>query len=355
MSRHHHAERLERLWYGRAESLPCHIGVPLVMASLCWRMGVAIRQRLARPQNMGLPTIGVSSLTVGGSGKTPLVRWLAEALLGIGYRPAIISRGYGGSLAGPLLMDIQRHTARLAGDEPVLLSSQLPSEIPVVVSKDRVAGCEFVAQNLNADVLILDDALMQFSIIRDAELLVLGASDLLGNGRCLPAGPLRRPSSALREATALLVISEGGSREGADVVLRSLDTPCFLGKTVAKRLIHPDGEFLPPTFLKGKHVLAWSGIARPWRFEELLGILGANVTEFLAFPDHHRYSGADVVALEKRRGDKQVMPITTAKDATRWPDGVSWRPYVLDIELEIDDPDSLLSLLSSKLKGVSIV
>ena len=267
------------LWYGPRHPLT------VALAPLGWiYCGVARLRRhgyrrgwfaVRRP---GVPVVVVGNLTVGGTGKTPLVLQIAELALARGWHPAILLRGYGGRAR-----DWPRQVAADAdpaavGDEAVLLARR--GLCPVVAGPDRGAAAELAVDRLGCDLILCDDGLQHYRLARDLEIAVVDGVRGLGNGRCLPAGPLREPAARL--ASVDLVIANGGSGPGHRFEL----VPGAAWSLADPRRRRPLGQF------SGERVTAVAGIGNPGRFFAMLRGLGIAVTE-RPYPDHHPYSAAD--------------------------------------------------------------
>lgn len=212
----------------------------------------AYRQGWWRSVRMPVPVIVVGNITAGGSGKTPLVIWLAEWLQANGWRPGIVSRGYGGLAAHwpqPVRADSD---PRLVGDEPVLTVQR--TACPMMVGPDRVAAARALLQEHDCNIIISDDGMQHYCLQRDIEIAVLDGSRRLGNGFCLPAGPLREPASRLAEVD--LRVANGVAKECEQQML--------LQPQVVQRLHDGDSQSLE--FFRGQTVHAVAGIGNPARF-----------------------------------------------------------------------------------------
>jgi len=288
-------QRLEGIWYGRSPA-----SLPLVPFGWLFRALVGVRRLafrvgLLRSVQLPVPVIVVGNITVGGSGKTPLVVWLAERLTGAGMRPGIISRGYGGVAGkGPRRVAADSDPMQV-GDEPLLLARR--TGCPVWVAPDRVAaGREAVAAG--CDVIIADDGMQHYRLARRIEIAVLDGDRGLGNGRLLPAGPLREPASRLRQVD--FIVNNGAGR-GDEVPMR-------LAASTAHRL--DDAEVRLLSSFQGQSVHAVAGIGHPLRFFRTLRERGVEGIPH-PFPDHHRFQAAD---LEFGDGAPVLM---TEKDAVK--------------------------------------
>lgn len=249
------------------------------------------------------PVLCVGNFTLGGAGKTPTALALAELARGLGAAPAFLTRGYGGSLAGPVRVDPDRHDASRTGDEPLLLARAAPT----ILARDRPAGARLAAAG-GADLVIMDDGLQNPNLTKDLSLAVVDGASGIGNGLPFPAGPLRVPLiRQWRHVHAIVLIGDGeaGERVAAEAARRGL--PVHRGRLV------PGGDFT------GRRVLAFAGIGRPEKFFASLREAGAEIAGARAFPDHHAYTQRDLsgLAAEARRLGAALM--TTQKDRVRLP------------------------------------
>jgi tetraacyldisaccharide 4'-kinase len=268
---------LEARWYGGRKP-------NLVLRALSGLYGTVVRlRRIAyrrgwlRVHRVGVPVIVVGNITVGGSGKTPLVIALVEHLRAQGWKPGVVSRGYGRSSRG--LRDVRAETLPdEGGDEPVLIARRCG--VPVVVDVDRVAASRRVVE-LGSDIVIADDGLQHYRLHRDLEIESIDGARRYGNSRLLPAGPLRE-SVARAAACGLHVVSGGDAGTGE-----------WLLRLVGDTLIGKDGRSQPLEALRGRRVHAVAGIGHPRRFFARLRIQGLEPIEH-AFVDHHPYSPQDL-------------------------------------------------------------
>lgn len=318
---------LDRLWYGRHP-------LAFALAPLGWLfcLGAGLRRWLyasgmRRAERLAVPVVVVGNVTVGGTGKTPLVVWIARFLRDQGFRPGVIARGYrGSSRRWPLLVDPGSDPA-LVGDEPVVLARG--AGCPVAAGPDRVAAARAVIQAGGCDVVVSDDGLQALALARTAEIAVVDGERRFGNGRCLPAGPLRERPSRLRGVD--LVVARGRSQPGE-----------FAMGYCAGRLRSVADEHLEvdPAAFAGQSVHAVAGIGNPGAFFRLLRTLGLTPIEH-PFPDHHRYAASD---LQFADGLPVLM---TEKDAVKCRTLVPDRSWYLPVEavLEPRFGERLLALL----------
>lgn len=277
-----------------------------LLAPLAAVYGAIAARRLAQTgREVGIPVLCVGNLTLGGAGKTPTAMAIARMLIAAGAKPFILTRGYGGRLAGPVQVDASGHTARDVGDEPLLLARVAPT----IVARDRVAGAK-AARAAGANVIVMDDGFQNPSLVKHLPLLVVDARQGIGNGRIFPAGPLRAPLDAqLKRAHALVVVGEDTGATGliADASERGL--PVFHGRLV------PD-QAVTAGIADGK-VLAFAGIGDPEKFFATLSASGIEASIKLRFPDHHRYTAAEAEALLKEAERQGLALVTTEKDLVR--------------------------------------
>ncbi len=297
----------------------------------------ARRLRAKTPFDPGIPVICVGNLNAGGTGKTPTVIALIQRLTEGGHRPHVLSRGYGGSLTGPVEVNPARHRAADVGDEPLLLAAFAPTW----VAKDRVQGAQ-AAVVAGASVLILDDGFQDPSVKKTRSLIVVDAARGFGNGLCLPAGPLREPV-----ATGL---------ERADLVL-SLGPPDsqrdFL-RTWGERLTvtHLAGDLAPlETGMDwaGLNTFAFAGIGHPEKFFATLRALGANLIRAEALSDHQPLSDALMKRLEADAQAAGGQLVTTEKDAVRLSDDFRAKVLTLPVRLAVEDWGVIDGLLPAPL------
>ncbi|HTC19124.1 MAG TPA: tetraacyldisaccharide 4'-kinase [Stellaceae bacterium] len=293
---------------------------------------VAARFAHAKPVRAGVPVICVGNLTLGGAGKTPIAIALAKRLAARGIEFHFLSRGYGGRFRGPLLVDAARHDARDVGDEALLLARVAPCW----VARDRPAGARAAVKS-GAQAILMDDGLQNPSLAKDWSLLVLDGGYGLGNGRVLPAGPLREQAArGLARADAVVIMGEDET---------GLAGLCA-GKTVLSARLAP----VDPAKFRDRAVVAFAGIGRPEKFFRSAEEAGARLVIRRAFADHHRYHASELHQLMLlARGTKAAL-LTTEKDWVRLP--LAWRAQVdfLPVEVEWREPATLDTLLDSVLK-----
>lgn len=311
------------------------------------------RQNVLSTRQLPVPVISVGNLSVGGTGKTPIVRWLAEFYSEAGFRPAILTRGYGGDESPEpqrVPVDRRRQSAARFGDEPCALASALP-QMPVIAGTDRARSGEFAIETEGANVLFLDDGFQHLRLHRDLNICVVGEGGIPASERVLPAGPLREPRSALARADLFWVnLPEGGDT----AVLESIEREVAEGRPVVGSIREPssltkfttEGGRVPLRLetLQGEKAVLLSGIANPERFRRTAEACGAEVLQHFQCADHHFFSPKEIRdALLSVLSHKTHWLVTTEKDATRLDDlfRMGWRPpqeitlAVIDIRVRV--------------------
>ncbi len=294
----------------------------------------ARRRRRSRSERLAVPVIVVGNITVGGAGKTPLTLWIAAQLLAHGWRPGIVSRGYGGRSTVPSPVGADAAAVDV-GDEPVLLARR--SGLPVWVGRDRVAaGRALLATHPEVDVILCDDGLQHYRLARDVELAVFDGRGI-GNGWRLPAGPLREPLERLAGVDA--VICNGSPDERLPTVLPRFAMRLRAGDFY--RLGDPQQRCAAADFA-GRTLYALAGIGDPERFFRTLEDLGLVFARH-PFPDHHAYRAPDLAF-----AGSGVL-LMTEKDAVKCAGLTAGETWVLPVEAELSP--ALIDLILEKLRG----
>ena len=327
------ARFLQRQW---RSFTPWH----LILVPLSWLFAAAsalrrlfYRLHLLRSRRLPVPVIVIGNISVGGTGKTPLVIWLAEQLLERGWHPGIISRGYGGQ-ASSTQQVASGSDPETAGDEPVLLAQSLPC--PVWIGRNRpAAGLALLAAYPATDVIISDDGLQHLALARHCEIAVVDAARGFGNGRLLPAGPLREPVKRLHDVDAV-VVNQTNAVAPVFPVGYPYHTMHFVGETF-RNLKSPEKSALAADFY-GQTLHAVAGIGHPQRFFDQLAALGLSCIAH-AFPDHHKYLAHEL--------NFPGIIIMTEKDAVKCQAIATEKMWVLPVRAELG-PD-LMPLILAKL------
>ncbi|GAA3841671.1 tetraacyldisaccharide 4'-kinase [[Pseudomonas] carboxydohydrogena] len=314
----------------------------LLLAPIAAIYGAVTGARMARQgARAAVPVICVGNYHLGGAGKTPTTLRLAEMLRALGETPFVVSRGYGGSLAGPVR--VSDHSAAEVGDEPKMMARH----VPVIVARDRVAGAE-LARGEGASVVLLDDGFQNPALEKDASVVVIDAARGLGNGRVFPAGPLRAPlAGQIARTNALIVIGEGNAANDVaqGVVQR--------GGLVLRASFVPDESVV--VRLRNKRVLAFAGIGDPARFFATLRAHGIEVVSQRAFADHHPFTADDIDALTREAGADALTLVTTEKDLARLEGDPALAAYAarivpFPVTLRIEDEGALEDFLKERLR-----
>ncbi len=310
----------------------------LAPAAACYGT-VAARRMKRQGERAAVPVLCVGNFTHGGAGKTPTAMWLAKMLQEAGEQPFCLSRGYGGSLAGPRRVDAKTDAAAMVGDEALLLACMAPT----IVARDRVAGAR-AAQAAGAGVIVMDDGLQNASLAKDFTLAVIDARRGIGNACVFPAGPLRAPLKAqLACADALLAIGDG---DGARAFAAS-GLPVFHGRLQA--------DPAAVAALKARQVLAFAGIGDPDKFFATAAEAGIAVAERQPFPDHHRFSAEEAADLIMRAEHDGLALLTTEKDRARMAgepllSALAEKSHVLPVTLVVQEAEALRKLVLAKLR-----
>ncbi len=314
-----------------------------LLAPLGWAYGTVTAQRMSRGGvRAAVPVFCVGNFVAGGAGKTPTAIAIAHRLQAQGEKPVFLSRGYGGKARrGPVRVDAARHTAEDVGDEALLLARVAPT----IVGADRVASAALAAKT-GASVVILDDGLQNPSLVHDLRLAVVDGMAGIGNGLCLPAGPLRAPlEGQLACVSAVLFAGEGAA--ALHDTFRASKKPVLTARFVAPKEMASQ--------FAGQKVVAFAGIGLPEKFKATLLDCGAAIAGWRSFPDHHVYSAEELRHLQAEAAERKTMLVTTEKDFVRIApllaalDPALPQPLALPVSLVFDDTQTLDDLLMKAL------
>jgi tetraacyldisaccharide 4'-kinase len=291
-----------------------------------YEVATALKRMKVKPVTLPIPVICIGNVTAGGAGKTPVALYFGKELKAKGVKAFYLTRGYGGALPGPVLVNPQKHTAQQVGDEPLLLAEILPT----VKCADRLAGAQ-LALKKGAEVIIMDDGFQNFSLQKTLSVLVIDGRTAFGNGLVLPAGPLReRPEQALNRSHLVVIVNRT-----TRVPPMPKDKPIFAATTFMR----------DAALYKGKSVFAFCGLAYPDKFFEMLSANGVKLAGTMAFPDHHPYTEAEINKLIVQAVAQKAVLVTTAKDIVRVPQALRDCMAVIELGLDMDNERGLDSIL----------
>lgn len=304
---------------------------------------VAARRLQAKGRSVGVPVICLGNLTVGGAGKTPAALAVARLLLAARERPFFLSRGYGGRLSGPVRVDPAVHSAAAVGDEPLLLARLAPT----IVAHDRLAGAN-EARRGGASVIVMDDGFQNPTIAKELAIVLVDGRRGIGNGRTIPAGPLRAPLEAqIARAQALVLVGPPAGLAAIEERARRYNAAIFHGR------LEPEASIVAA--LGDRKVLAFAGIGDPEKFFATLTQAGVAVAERASFPDHHRYTAAEAQALIARADAAGLVLITTEKDLARLAGepqlaALAARTSALPVRLVIEEAEAFRDMILNAVK-----
>jgi len=302
-----------------------------------WVSGrIALARMGAKGGTIDAPVICVGNPTVGGTGKTPVAIALLDMLHQRGARPFALLRGHGGSARAPVVVERRRDGASFVGDEALLLASHART---VVSGSDRLLGAR-LAREEGATHIVMDDGFQNATLHKDAALLVLDGRGGIGNGRVLPAGPLRAPlAPQLARADALMVVGDGprGDALAAEAAAAGL-------RVLRGRLV-PDPAAVDA--LRGRSLYAFAGIGKPEKFFATLRAQGLEVQATRAFPDHHPYRPDEIARLAEAAAGQSARLVTTEKDMVRLEDAAfaDWRDAIATLPVRLETDEAALANL----------
>jgi tetraacyldisaccharide 4'-kinase len=325
---------------------PTAAALALWPVSRIWGAAAAWRMAKAGGYRAPVAVVCIGNFVVGGAGKTPTAIALARMARGRGLRPGLLASGYGGAATAPILVDPATSTADQVGDEALLLAAVAPT----VVSRDRAAGAKRLVEE-NVDIIIMDDGFQNPSLIHDLAIVAVDAAMGVGNGRVIPAGPLRAPlKPQITRADALLVIGNG---EAADPLVRAA---ARAGTATLRARIKPTRV----KEWRKEPILAFAGIGHPEKFFATLKDTHAPVARTLSFPDHYSYGEADAVKLLEMADTEKLRLVTTEKDMVR----LAGKPGALaklreriepfHVILEFDNPVAVSEMLDEAVRKAAL-
>jgi len=319
--------RAPSFWYRQS-------AISTLLAPLGWIWAAGARRRAAKlPLHRSpIPVICVGNVTVGGAGKTPISLSIAQLIPGAHF----LSKGYGGTEAGPLRVEPHRHTYQQVGDEPLLLAEIAPCW----VAANRIEGAEAAAA-AGASCLVMDDGFQDPSLEKDISILVVDGASGFGNGHCVPAGPLREPvEQGLKRADVVVILGE----DKHDIAARVGPKP------VLRAWLEPEAE---ASVLAGRKVVAFAGIGRPAKFFHTLDTLGAHLVEAYAFPDHYPFHPQEIHELQAAAQNHHAFLVTTGKDFVRVPVGQREHIGVVQMDVAWESEKALMDALAPALGNLA--
>ncbi len=286
----------------------------------------------ANPKYLGIPVISIGNITLGGTGKTPIAIEIANIFEKIWGKPAIVSRGYGGSLINATKVT-PNLSAKDVGDEPLMLSRYHD----VFISKNRIEAAE-LALNNGAKAIILDDAHQNPFLKKHISFVVIDGAIGFGNGQICPAGPLREsPENGLKRADAIIWV---GDKTLLNEELENNQKPIFFANIIAKKKYDLEDSFL-----------AFCGIGRPQKFHDTLKENNVKIIDLIPFPDHHFYSEKELKMIDERAKIENCKIITTEKDFVRLPKWFQEKCETFEIIIDFEDKNKLEDFIQQKLKS----
>ena len=314
--------------------------VILFPVSYIWRFGHYAQQKILNTKETEIPVICVGNLTVGGSGKTPVVITLCRFLSGIGKSTSILTRGFGGKEKGPIFVSTNLHQSLDVGDEPLMMAHSLD----VCVSRNRPLGANHILDKKKYDCIVMDDGLQNPTLKKDLNIAVFDGKFGIGNGFLLPAGPMRQKLEVGIQNIDL-VIFNGKDETGLGQKIPP-HIPIFTGE------LQPDEEIVEK--MKNRRVYGFAGIGNPSRFFKTLNNIGTDLVGEAHFADHHPYTDADLTQLYEEAMQSGAELVTTQKDWMRLP--ADWRDRVLTVPVRIhftaDDTIKIVSFLETIFENV---
>jgi tetraacyldisaccharide 4'-kinase len=338
-----------RVWRGEAGYEKWLLYPLLYPLSLVYRLCLNLREYMyskgkMKMKEVPIPVISVGNITLGGTGKTPVVERLSMKLKALGFNPGIATRGYKRKRKGTFVVDIEKDTAQEVGDEAFMLARK--TKLPVLVGVDRAEAIEHGMKSFRIDVALLDDGFQSKSIKKDMEILVLSGSDGKTDN-LFPLGPYREPSAEIKRADVILT---NKGMLGSQTMLQAEETPVYEIRYKPAYLYNIKRDLIAHyNYIKDRKVLAFSGLGDNESFFNLLKEIGADVIDEIPHPDHYAYKKKDMTALLSRK-DVEVI-VTTEKDAVKIagmdpPDNL----FYLAIDVVIDGEDELLKRIVGRLK-----
>ena len=327
------SRRVEAFWYGNSPYIVLLQPLAWLFQAAVWLRILAYRIGLRKQVRLPVPVVIVGNLTVGGTGKTPVVIWLADCLTRAGYRPGIVSRGYGGRRREAAVRVTAASDPDEVGDEPVVIARR--TACPVWVARDRARAAQILVKQ-GVDIILADDGLQHYGLCRDVEIVVIDGERGLGNGRMLPAGPLRESAARLREVDLVLINGQGND-----------DIAGHRFRLVADGAVNLDGRRRPLSEFSGQQVWAVAGIGNPAGFMQTLEAAGIR-PQAVPVPDHGRVSVADLQV-----GDRRPV-LMTEKDAIKYVGLNNQDVWYVPVHVEIASKDVESAMTAQVISGCGL-
>ncbi len=343
-----------RVWRGEAKVLSAVLFLPLGFLSLIYRICLSARESLfkrgmLKVEKAPIPVISVGNITLGGTGKTPVVELLSRRLKEQGFSPGIVTRGYARKRSGVFAVDARNDDAAGVGDEALMLARK--TGLPVIVGKKRMEAVVLGVKNFSIDIAVLDDGYQVRDLRKDLEILVLSGKKGNDNGGLFPLGPYREPQDQIRKAGVIL-INKGELSDGAQSLASGI--PSFHVRYRPTFLYNMKRDLIGShAFLKGKKVAAFAGLGDNRSFFELLRELGAQIVREVEFADHHAYTLTDIKSLAT--AENADLLVTTEKDAVKLerlelPEEL----YYLAVEAVVEREEEFLRFIVKRLGGKDV-
>lgn len=307
---------VNKLWYKKNPIRWLLLPFAIIYYAIIFLRRSLYQYKIFKVHKFPVPVIVIGNITVGGTGKTPLTIWLANYLLTLGFKPGIVSRGYGGKYSGVLAVE-ENSDAMITGDEPLIIHRH--TKCPVVISKNRVLAIKKALADHNCDIIISDDGLQHYALERNLEIAVVDGTRCFGNGLCLPAGPLREPRSRLKKVDFIIINGDTAKKHEHTMQINPKNFCNVANTNITKTL----------SAFKNQTVHAVAGIGNPQRFFALLKSLEINIIEH-PFPDHHFFKPSDLDFKD------DLAIIMTEKDAVKCQKFANATHWFLRIEAQPD-------------------
>lgn len=342
-----------KVWRGQSNSLFWLLCPLLFPLSCVYRLCLIVRDYMydigmIKVSGVPVPVISVGNITLGGTGKTPVVEEISKRFIEAGFNPAIATRGYKRSRKGTFIVDGNKDSAQEVGDEALMLTKK--TKAPVVVGSDRAQAIMAGMEKFNIDIALLDDGFQLKNLKKDIEILLLNGGEAKMNGNLFPLGPYREPAERIKDADIILI---GKGEINSNLKHYTEEMPVFRFHYMPVYLINLKHNLTGHyNFLKGKNVLAFSGLGDNSAFFDFLKKLGANIIFELAYPDHYAYKRRDMEKLQLHR-EAEII-VTTEKDAIKIdPIYAPENLYYLTIKAEIEKGEEMMLLIQKMLSAVS--